>query len=42
MNYAPRTLKPDMVSFWPPTELAEGYHYETIRENYVISDGRGT
>ena len=28
-----------MVSLWPPTELAEGYYYETIRENYVISDG---
>ena len=29
LNYAPRTLKPDMVSLWPPTELAEGYYYET-------------
>jgi len=29
-----------MVSLWPPTELAEGYYYETIRENFVISDGR--
>ena len=39
LNYAPRTLKPDMVSLWPPTELAEGYYYETVRENYVLSDG---
>ncbi len=35
INYAPRTLRPDMVSLWPPTELAEGYYFETVRENYV-------
>lgn len=39
LNYAPRTIKPDMLSLWPPTELAEGYYYEAIRENYIISDG---
>jgi hypothetical protein len=39
INYAQRTLKPDMVSLWPPTELAEGYTYETVRENHVLSDG---
>ena len=39
LNYAPRTLDPDMLSLWPTTELAEGYHYETVRENYVLSDG---
>jgi glyoxylase-like metal-dependent hydrolase (beta-lactamase superfamily II) len=39
LSFAPRTLKPDMVSLWPPTELAEGYLYETIRENFIISDG---
>ncbi len=38
LNYAPRTLLPDMVSLWPPTELAEGYQYEVVRENYVITD----
>jgi glyoxylase-like metal-dependent hydrolase (beta-lactamase superfamily II) len=39
LNYAPRTLMPDMVSRWPPTELAEGYNIETVRENYVLTDG---
>jgi hypothetical protein len=39
LNYAPRTLDPDMMSLWPPTEVAEGYQYETVRENYVLSDG---
>jgi glyoxylase-like metal-dependent hydrolase (beta-lactamase superfamily II) len=39
LNYTPRTLQPDMVSLWPPTELAEGYYYEAVRENYVLSDG---
>ena len=38
LNYAPRTLDPDMVALWPPTELAEGYQYETVRENYWLSD----
>ena len=31
INYTPRTLRPDMVSLWPPTELAEGYYFETVR-----------
>jgi glyoxylase-like metal-dependent hydrolase (beta-lactamase superfamily II) len=39
LNYAPRTMKPDMVSLWPPTEQSEGYFYEAIRENFIISDG---
>ncbi len=38
LNYQPRTLEPDMVSLWPPTELAEGYQYEVVRENYVLTD----
>jgi glyoxylase-like metal-dependent hydrolase (beta-lactamase superfamily II) len=38
LNYAPRTLLPDMLSLWPPTELAEGYQYERVTENYVIAD----
>jgi glyoxylase-like metal-dependent hydrolase (beta-lactamase superfamily II) len=42
INYVPRTLRPDMVTLWPPTELAEGYYYETVRENYVVSDGART
>ena len=36
--YEPRTVKPDIVSRWPPTELAEGYNYESVQENYVITD----
>ena len=39
LNYDQRTLEPDMVSLWPPTELAEGYFYEQVTENYIISDG---
>lgn len=39
LNYAPWTLEADMLSLWPPTELAEGYQYETVRENYMLSDG---
>ena len=42
LNYAPRTMKPDMVSMWPPTELAEGYNVETVRENFVLTDGNRT
>jgi glyoxylase-like metal-dependent hydrolase (beta-lactamase superfamily II) len=42
LNYAPRTILPDMVSLWPPTELSEGYNVETIRENYVLTDGART
>jgi glyoxylase-like metal-dependent hydrolase (beta-lactamase superfamily II) len=39
LNYRPRTVLPDMVSLWPPTEVAEGYNYESFGENYVITDG---
>lgn len=42
LNYSPRTLEPDMVSLWPPTELAEGYQYETVRENYTLTNGTRT
>lgn len=38
LAYEPRTVKPDIVSLWPPTELSEGYNYEAIQENYVITD----
>ena len=31
-------MKPDMVSQWPPTELAEGYYWEAVRENYTLED----
>jgi glyoxylase-like metal-dependent hydrolase (beta-lactamase superfamily II) len=40
LNYSPRTMEPDMVSLWPPTELTEGYNIETLRENYVVTDGK--
>jgi hypothetical protein len=33
---------PDMLSLWPPTEVAEGYQYETVRENHTLSDGTRT
>ncbi|MGH9334612.1 MAG: MBL fold metallo-hydrolase, partial [Vicinamibacteria bacterium] len=39
LDYTPRTIAPDMVSLWPPTELTEGYNIETVRENYVVTDG---
>jgi hypothetical protein len=38
LNYVPRTLKPDMVSLYPPTELSDGYTMEDVDEKYV-SDG---
>jgi glyoxylase-like metal-dependent hydrolase (beta-lactamase superfamily II) len=38
LNYRARTVMPDMVTLWPPTELAEGYNYEAFNENYVITD----
>jgi glyoxylase-like metal-dependent hydrolase (beta-lactamase superfamily II) len=40
LNYEPRTVAPDIVSRWPPTELSEGYNYEAVQENYVITDNR--
>jgi hypothetical protein len=39
MNYQPRTLNPDMLALWPVTELAEGYFYENVTENYVLANG---
>ena len=38
MSYEPRTVEPDIVSKWPPTELSEGYNYGAVQENYVITD----
>ena len=38
LNYTPRTVKPDIMALWPPTEVAEGYNYEAIQENFVITD----
>jgi glyoxylase-like metal-dependent hydrolase (beta-lactamase superfamily II) len=38
MTYKARTVKPDIVSLWPPTEVAEGYNYEAIQERFVITD----
>jgi glyoxylase-like metal-dependent hydrolase (beta-lactamase superfamily II) len=42
LNSVPRTLQPDMVSLYPPTELSEGYTMEDVDEKYVISDGTRT
>jgi len=39
LNYTPRTLEPDMVSLYPPTEISEGYTMEDVDEKYVLSDG---
>jgi glyoxylase-like metal-dependent hydrolase (beta-lactamase superfamily II) len=38
LTYKPRTVKPDILSLWPPTEVAEGYNYEAVQENFVITD----
>jgi glyoxylase-like metal-dependent hydrolase (beta-lactamase superfamily II) len=38
LNYEPRTVKPDIVAKWPPTEVSEGYNYEAVQESYVITD----
>jgi glyoxylase-like metal-dependent hydrolase (beta-lactamase superfamily II) len=38
LSYRPRTIAPDIVALWPPTELSEGYNFEALNENYVISD----
>ena len=40
LNYVPRTLEPDMVSLYPPTEISEGYTMEDVDEKYVLSDGK--
>jgi glyoxylase-like metal-dependent hydrolase (beta-lactamase superfamily II) len=39
LNYVPRTLEPDMMTLYQPTEIREGYTMEVVAENYVISDG---
>ena len=39
LTYVPRTLQPDMVTLYQPTEIREGYTMEIVAENYVVSDG---
>ncbi|MGH9630547.1 MAG: MBL fold metallo-hydrolase, partial [Bryobacteraceae bacterium] len=39
LNYTPRTLEPDLVTLFQPTEIREGYVMEAVSENYVVSDG---
>ncbi|MGH9718569.1 MAG: MBL fold metallo-hydrolase [Bryobacteraceae bacterium] len=39
LNYVPRTLQPDLVTLYQPTEIREGYTMEAVAENYVVSDG---
>ena len=38
LNYVPRTLEPDMLALYPPTEISEGYTMEDVDEKYVITD----
>jgi glyoxylase-like metal-dependent hydrolase (beta-lactamase superfamily II) len=40
LSYEPRTVAPDIVAKWPPTEVSEGYNYEAVQERYVITDNR--
>ena len=40
LNYVPRTLEPDMVSLYPPTEISEGYTMEDVDEKYILGDGQ--
>ena len=40
LNYVPRTLEPDLVSLYPPTEISEGYTMEDVDEKYILGDGR--
>ena len=40
VNYVPRTMKPDLVSIMPPTELTEGYSYELVHQNHILADGK--
>lgn len=39
LSYGARTLEPDRLSLYPPTEFAEGYQLETIDMRGTISDG---
>lgn len=39
LNYVPRTLEPDLVSLYPPTEISEGYTMEDVDEKYILGDG---
>jgi hypothetical protein len=32
LTYKSRTVKPDILAQWPPTEVAEGYNYEAIQK----------
>ena len=38
LNYRTQGVDPDIMSLWPPTEVAEGYNYEAINENFAITD----
>ena len=39
LSYTPRTLEPDRLSLYPPTEFAEGYQLEAVDMKHTISDG---
>lgn len=39
LSYGIRTLEPDRLSLYPPTEFAEGYQLEAVDMKHTISDG---
>ncbi|MBI1357928.1 MAG: MBL fold metallo-hydrolase [Acidobacteria bacterium] len=36
LNYTPRTLAPDLMALYPPTEISEGYTMEDVDEKYIL------
>ena len=39
LTVKPWTLKPDRLSLFPPEEVAEGYTFEKVGQQYVLTDG---
>jgi glyoxylase-like metal-dependent hydrolase (beta-lactamase superfamily II) len=42
LRAGPWTLEPDRFSLHPPEEWSEGYIFETVNQQYVLSDGTRT